>query len=642
MGNKQKFRFFFDFFRKESAFNYIYFGFFASCLLLLNMYHLTSIPAGTWAAKIFFVAYGIGETIFEISLFVLVAMLLREYTKRFIYYFYIGFTFIFLFSQVIEFLLVKIMDISMIEAFDVVFGADFANFIELLYLSDIGISAWIGVFIVAIVFPILGIVLYRLSSNLAKKKPISFKQRYLFHSLIILPVLLLTIDLSLSSKVICTEFGKFKRALPWKGTFLNEKAESIKLAGPIKHKKDQALILGELDKQDIQKGFKPNIYLFVAESLREDFITPISAPNLSEFKSEGISSTVSLSNANGTNFSWFSIFHSQYPFYWAYRENHRWKDGSLPLNVLKRMGYKIHVYTSAQLKYYKLDEVILGKDQKLATTFKEFTHYGDKPAWKSDEETINAFMDDFDHHHEREGNVYIVFLDSTHFNYSWPDNFPEKFQPANDLNWSHRLSSNPLKLIEVKNRYRNSIAYVDSLFAKCTDLIKKKGMYDDSVIVFTGDHGEEFKEEGKLFHASNLNIVQTSVPIYYKLGAKKYECKKKLRLSSHVDIFPTIIHHVDESERFTGYFDGHSIMSDKKPQFTYVARYNSCNHPYEFYLHNGFEHVVFRFSRERSVFRSKSLKILGLHQGLNTINITKDEALHRYSRQLNAVFNLKD
>ena len=642
MGNKQKFQFFFDFFKKKSALNYIYFGFFALCLLSLNIYHLISIPSGIWAAKFFFIAYGIGETFIEISLFVLVAMLLREYTKRFIYYLYIGFTFIFLFAQVIEFLLVKIMDISMMEAFDVAFGADFANFIELLYLSDIGIGVWIGIFVTAFIFPILGIVLYKLSSSLVKKMPITFKQRYLFHSLIILPVLLLTIDLSLSSKVICTEFGKFKRALPWKRTFLNEKAESIKLASPIKHKQDQALIIKELDKQNIEKGFKPNIYLFVAESLREDFITPISAPNLSEFKREGISSTVSLSNANSTNFSWFSIFHSQYPFYWAYRENHRWKDGSLPLNVLKKMGYKIHVYASAQLKYYKLNEVILGKDQKLTTTFKDFTHYGDKPAWESDEQTINAFMDDFENHHTKEGNVYIIFLDSTHFNYSWPDSFPEKFQPSNDLNWSHRLSNNPLKLIEVKNRYRNAIAYVDSLFAKCMNLIKKKNMYEDSVIVFTGDHGEEFKEEGKLFHASNLNMVQTSVPIYYKLGSRKYEGEKKLRLSSHVDIFPTIIHHVDESERFIKYFDGHSIMSKDIPQFTYVARYNSCNHPYEFYLHNGFEHIVFRFSRERNVFHSKSLKILGLHQGLNTINITKDETLSRFSRQLNTVFDLKD
>ena len=93
-------------------------------------------------------------------------------------------------------------------------------------------------------------------------------------------------------------------------------------------------------------------------------------------------------------------------------------------------------------------------------------------------------------------------------------------------------------------------------------------MYDEAVIVFTGDHGEEFREEGKLFHASNLNLYQTSVPIYYKLGSKEAP-KSQIRLSSHVDIFPTILHHVDGSDRLAQYFDGQSLLLDQSPRFTF-------------------------------------------------------------------------
>ena len=46
------------------------------------------------------------------------------------------------------------MDVSLREAFDIAFGADFANFIELLYLSDIGIHAWVGMLIFAALFPL--------------------------------------------------------------------------------------------------------------------------------------------------------------------------------------------------------------------------------------------------------------------------------------------------------------------------------------------------------------------------------------------------------------------------------------------------------------------------------------------------------
>ena len=71
-----------------------------------------------------------------------------------------------------------------------------------------------------------------------------------------------------------------------------------------------------LDSRIFSLNHKPDIYLFVIESLREDYITVENSPHLNQFKEKNVSFDLTLSNANATHNSWFSLFHSKFPFYW--------------------------------------------------------------------------------------------------------------------------------------------------------------------------------------------------------------------------------------------------------------------------------------------------------------------------------------
>ncbi len=64
-----------------------------------------------------------------------------------------------------------------------------------------------------------------------------------------------------------------------------------------------------------------------------------------------------------------------------------------------------------------------------------------------------------------------------------------------EKHWQARKSRKEMHAI--KNRYLNSIAYVDSLMKQMLDSLKEKGLYEKTLIVITGDHGEEFLDEGK-------------------------------------------------------------------------------------------------------------------------------------------------
>ena len=68
--------------------------------------------------------------------------------------------------------------------------------------------------------------------------------------------------------------------------------------------------------------------------------------------------------------------------------------------------------------------------------------------------------------------------------------------------------------------------------------LKKQGRYDDSVIIVTGDHGEEFYENGSWFHSSSLLPAQTQVPMLIK-WPKGVEAPAQAS-ASHLDLLPSL------------------------------------------------------------------------------------------------------
>jgi arylsulfatase A-like enzyme len=65
--------------------------------------------------------------------------------------------------------------------------------------------------------------------------------------------------------------------------------------------------------------------------------------------------------------------------------------------------------------------------------------------------------------------------------------------------------------------YDSEIAFTDHYIGKVLDELKKQGLYDDSLIVFLADHGEEFCDHGGAMHGRTLYDELLSVPLIIKL-----------------------------------------------------------------------------------------------------------------------------
>ncbi|MCP4449476.1 MAG: sulfatase-like hydrolase/transferase [Myxococcales bacterium] len=86
--------------------------------------------------------------------------------------------------------------------------------------------------------------------------------------------------------------------------------------------------------------------------------------------------------------------------------------------------------------------------------------------------------------------------------------------------------------------YDHEIAYTDKHIGRVIDDLKAKGLYEKTVIVVTGDHGEGFGEHGIDLHGYHLYAAQTKVPFLVRVPGTAPSVLSMP--ASHVDILPTL------------------------------------------------------------------------------------------------------
>lgn len=134
----------------------------------------------------------------------------------------------------------------------------------------------------------------------------------------------------------------------------------------------------------------------------------------------------------------------------------------------------------------------------------------------------------------------VLQLAGTHAPYA-VDQENAPFQP-----WTHEASWSTLD--GLWNAYKNSIHKQDRLLADALEPLLHSGMLDDTVVLFTSDHGEEFGEHKQIHHGQDVLDTQTHIPFWIQPGRQTLSPKEidsllahRNRFITHLDIFPTIL-----------------------------------------------------------------------------------------------------
>jgi arylsulfatase A-like enzyme len=123
--------------------------------------------------------------------------------------------------------------------------------------------------------------------------------------------------------------------------------------------------------------------------------------------------------------------------------------------------------------------------------------------------------------------------------------------PFDGYGISHRANPNPdpddeALVLEMKELYAGEVVYWDTQFGRLVDGLKKRGIYDETLVVMVADHGEEFGEHGGFWHGTTLYDEQLKIPFIVKYPASSgisggTEVSDWMRL---LDVAPLILDNV--------------------------------------------------------------------------------------------------
>ena len=137
-----------------------------------------------------------------------------------------------------------------------------------------------------------------------------------------------------------------------------------------------------------------------------------------------------------------------------------------------------------------------------------------------------------------EGAPYFLFM-----HYMDPhDPFMDPDHPGRGYARSQMENPDPETYQQVFIRgYIHAIEHLDTELGRLFDALKARGIYDDSVIVFTSDHGEEFHEHGGWWHGQTLYDEVIGVPLLIKLPKNQIAGAVNEHMARLLDLAPTVL-----------------------------------------------------------------------------------------------------
>ncbi len=608
-------------FYEKHEINYLYFSIFFVAISTFSLSHFLFLEQPVSGIRLFFLLYAACQAFLEVWTFILIAYILKRWAPSWAFFSFIAFSFMLLLVHFTDFTLLRLMDAPISYLFKFLFGHGFDHLMTALLSCNMNLGMLAIIVLTLLCIPFIGLLLYWGTNRIARLNPWSLAPNQIIAALIAAGGSLFFLELLAHPFLDRWIYNKHQKNFPLGVTFLAPTPQCISLSGLIAPPRDEKETRKRIP--HLTAVARPNIYLFVIETLRRDFVNSVNAPHMTAFAEENTKFSSSYANANWTPCSWFAIFHSDFPYNWAAMRD-TWKGGSIPLQMFKQLGYKIRVYSSADLRYFNMDRTIFGEKRKLADHIEEFFFNRSIEPCDRDALCIDSFERDIQQRAGRKGNLYIFFLDATHSEYSFPKDYPLKFEPiAKQIDY---LTLTQKEIEPVKNRYRNSIHYVDSLIGRFLHRLKKEGLYDSAVIAITGDHGEEFYEEGAFFHGTHLNRYQTEVPIFCRFPNMRGASPD----ATHIDLFPTLLHTVTGVSEYSDLVDGHSIFSERSWPYRIAVLHNGPDTPIEFSIEKGEEKIQVRFLHPQDIYQQKVLEVTALKTSEDSSKLSLDEIVKQF------------
>lgn len=284
---------------------------------------------------------------------------------------------------------------------------------------------------------------------------------------------------------------------------------------------------------------RPSVLLISIDCLRADHVGAYgydrdTTPHIDAFAEDAVLFETAVATAPMTLPSHLSIFSGLFP------SRH---DGSKWAKLALSVPYLPELLGNAG---YQTDAIVTGAYLSQTFGFERgfdlYRYDHRSPA----AETVNQAIE-FLRLSDKRNQFLFVHLIDAHWPYEPPDGLAGRFAPRpRDVAAllqkvvDNRAPSSSEETEQVVALYDAEIASADQAVGLLLDEMKTMGIYDRSLIVITGDHGEAFYEHGHWQHSKTLYEEVTRIPLIVKWPGRSPKGRVG-RQVSQVDIFPTVL-----------------------------------------------------------------------------------------------------
>lgn len=311
---------------------------------------------------------------------------------------------------------------------------------------------------------------------------------------------------------------------------------------------------------------KKNIIFIVIDSWRFNCMTENITPHIFELSKK---SQVFQNHKSGSNMTTGGIFSLFYAIPATYYDNFTGLQVSpVFFNEILKQGYTLSILSSSTLENPPFNKNVFSGIQNL-----RLESNGNSPS-ERDKDIYNEWIKFIKGYDSKENTPFFSFLffDSAH-GFDYPSDFPVKFKPTLD-EVNYIALNDDYNPITFYNRYKNSLNYIDSLIGNILKKLEEKKLLESSIIVITGDHGQEFNDNKKGYwqHGGNFSYYQIGTPLIVFDASRP--AKTYTHLTLHYDIIPTLMNTVlGVTNQYYDYSVGQNLYDCKNRKW-FICGYN--------------------------------------------------------------------
>lgn len=303
------------------------------------------------------------------------------------------------------------------------------------------------------------------------------------------------------------------------------------------------------------KASRPNVVIVVIDTVRADHLSAYgygrpTTPRIDSFARDAVRFSHAYSVSSWTVPAHASLFTGLYPATHGATQEHLQLDGQFPTlaETLRDAGYASVAFSG---------NPYVAQATGLARGFESMKEMWRQPGnWESGAKphATNRLISEWLDRRptDRPFFLFVNYIEA-HFPYDAPAAYQKPYLPKeitageaeqakvkwND--WYLQPRPFPPRVAAIRvGQYDAEITYLDAIVGELLDDLKKRGLYDDALIILVSDHGENLGANGHLDHVFSLYNSTVQVPFIMRLPHGRSSGVVRSDPVQLIDIFPTV------------------------------------------------------------------------------------------------------